>query len=132
MGGTLFYKTFIKKISTEGRIAPLDIKLLGWRPGGATSCPRSSGCAGAGGPRGAIPHSRLGGAAVRRYPSSKVRSSGCTLLESREEMPHVQGNRNPSKMVGVARGHQRADTLKPYSQKLVNLIILGPQPCLTQ
>ena len=23
----------------------------------------------------------------------------------------------PSKMVGVARGHQRADTLKPYSQK---------------
>ena len=27
------------------------------------------------------------------------------------------GKRNPSKMVGVARGHQRADTLKPYSQK---------------
>ena len=26
---------------------------------------------------------------------------------------HVQGERNPSKMVGVARGHQRADTLKP-------------------
>ena len=25
----------------------------------------------------------------------------------------VQGKRNPSKMVGVARGHQRADTLKP-------------------
>ena len=34
-----------------------------------------------------------------------------------EEMPHVQGKRNPSKMVGVAGGHQRADTLKPYSQK---------------
>ena len=31
--------------------------------------------------------------------------------------PHVQGKRNPSKMVGVAREHQRADTLKPYSQK---------------
>ena len=31
--------------------------------------------------------------------------------------PHAQGKRNPSKMVGVARGHQRADTLKPYSQK---------------
>ena len=30
---------------------------------------------------------------------------------------HTQGKRNPSKMVGVARGHQRADTLKPYSQK---------------
>ena len=47
---------------------------------------------------------------MRRYPSSKVRSS-C------EEIPHAQGKRNPRKMVGVARGHQRADTLKPYSQK---------------
>ena len=36
---------------------------------------------------------------------------------SREEIPHAQGKRNPSKMVGVARGHQRADALKPYSQK---------------
>ena len=36
---------------------------------------------------------------------------------SREEIPHVQGKRNPSKMVGVANGYQRADTLKPYSQK---------------
>ena len=36
---------------------------------------------------------------------------------SREEKPHAQGKRNPSKVVGVARGHQRADTLKPYSQK---------------
>ena len=36
---------------------------------------------------------------------------------SREEIPHTQGKRNPSKMVGVARGHQRADSLKPYSQK---------------
>ena len=36
---------------------------------------------------------------------------------SREEIPHAQGNRNPSKMVGVSRGHPRADTLKPYSQK---------------
>ena len=36
---------------------------------------------------------------------------------SHDEIPHAQGKRNPSKMVGVARGHQRADTLKPYSQK---------------
>ena len=36
---------------------------------------------------------------------------------SREEISHAQGKKNPSKMVGVARGHQRADTLKPYSQK---------------
>ena len=34
-----------------------------------------------------------------------------------EEIPHAQGKRNPSKTVGVARGHQRANTLKPYSQK---------------
>ena len=32
---------------------------------------------------------------------------------SREEIPHVQGKRNPSKTVGVARGRQRAGTLKP-------------------
>ena len=36
---------------------------------------------------------------------------------SREEIPRAQRKRNPSKMIGVARGHQRADTLKPYSQK---------------
>ena len=35
----------------------------------------------------------------------------------RQEIPNAEGKRNPSKMVGVARGHQRADTLKPYSQK---------------
>ena len=34
-----------------------------------------------------------------------------------EEIPNAQGKRNPSKTVGVARGHQRANTLKPYSQK---------------
>ena len=34
-----------------------------------------------------------------------------------EEIPHAQGKRNPSKMVGFARRHQRANTLKPYSQK---------------
>ena len=35
---------------------------------------------------------------------------------SHEEIPHAQSKRNPSKMVDVARGHQRADTPKPYSQ----------------
>ena len=29
-----------------------------------------------------------------------------------EEIPLDQGKRNPSKMVDVARGHQRTDTLK--------------------
>ena len=37
----------------------------------------------------------------------RLRSAGAA------EIPHVQGKRNPSKTVGVARGHQRADTLKP-------------------
>ena len=36
---------------------------------------------------------------------------------SHEEIPQAKGKRNPSKMVDVPRGHQRADTLKPYSQK---------------
>ena len=45
--------------------------------------------------------------AERSYSTSKVRRG------SHEEISHVQGKRNPSKMVGVARGHQRADTLKP-------------------
>ena len=41
----------------------------------------------------------------------------------KEELPrsvgaqYTPGKRNPSKMIGVARGYQRADTLKPYSQK---------------
>ena len=60
------------------------------------------------------------------------RAAAVLCWSSCEEVPYAQGKRNPSKMVGVARGHHRADTLKPYSQKLVNLITLGPQPCLTQ
>ena len=43
----------------------------------------------------------------RSYSTFKVRRGGS------EEIPLVQGKRNPSKMVGVARGYQRADTLKP-------------------
>ena len=77
----------------------------GRHPRGATPPPRSGGREGTGGSRGATPCSRSGGAAVRRYPSSKVRSSGCACWSSREEIPHAQGKRNPSKMVGIARGH---------------------------
>ena len=45
----------------------------------------------------------------------------CSLIQGkeqqlREEIPHVQGKRNPSKMVGAERGHQRADRLKAQSQ----------------
>ena len=46
---------------------------------------------------------------------------------SREEIPDVQIKRNSSKMVGVARGHQKADTLNHTHRNLVNLITLGPQ-----
>ena len=45
--------------------------------------------------------------ARRSYSTFKVRRGSC------EEIPLIQGKRNPSKMVGVVRGHQRADTLKP-------------------
>ena len=47
------------------------------------------------------------------YNSKNVFSAGAAI----EEIPHVQGRRKPSKTVGVSRGHQRADTLKPYSQE---------------
>ena len=45
--------------------------------------------------------------AERSYYMFKVRRSSC------EEIPLIQGKRNPSETVGVARGHQRTDTLKP-------------------
>ena len=48
---------------------------------GATPHPRSCGCLGPGGHRGAIQCRRSGRASVRRYPSSKVRNSSCALLE---------------------------------------------------
>ena len=44
--------------------------------------------------------------AERSYSTFKVRRGGP------KEIPLVQDKRNSSKMVGVARGHQRADTLK--------------------
>ena len=61
----------------------------GWRPRGVTPHPRSGGCVGAEGLRGATPSSRLGGVAVqgkeqwlhfagvavKRYPTSKVRET---------------------------------------------------------
>ena len=44
--------------------------------------------------------------AERSYSTFKVRRGG------REEILLIQGERNPSKTAGVARGHQRAGTLK--------------------
>ena len=80
----------------------------GQRLKGAAPHPRSGSCAGAGGLRGATPHSRSG-----VMTSSKVRNSGVLCWSSHGEIPHIQGKRNPRKMVGIARGHQKADTLKP-------------------
>ena len=66
--------------------------------------------------------------AERSYSTSKVRRGGCEeipLIQGKEQWLHFageavkrypkvrEGKRNTSKTVGVARGHQRADTLKP-------------------
>ena len=37
--------------------------------------------------------------------------------EDIQEIPHVQGKRNPTKTVGTEKADQRADRLKPQSQK---------------
>ena len=64
--------------------------------------------------------------AERSYSMFKVRRGGCEEIplvqskgavvvlcwSSREEIPHVQGKRNPSKTVAVARGI-RGQTHKP-------------------
>ena len=65
--------------------------------------------------------------AERSYPMLKVRT-GCgeelPLVQGKEQWLHFagadvkryptpQGKRNPSKTIGIARGHQRADTVKP-------------------
>ena len=49
------------------------------------------------------------------HPRSGTTAALC--WSSPEEIPHAQGKSNPSKRGGVARGHQRANTRKPYSQK---------------
>ena len=74
---------------------------------------KSRGCAGAGGPKGPTPRPKLEGGAMRRYPYPRKRAAAGLCWSSREEISHIQGKRNPSKMVGAARGHQKADTLKP-------------------
>ena len=51
---------------------------------------------------------------------------------SREEIPQAQGKRNPSKTVGVATGIRGQSHRNHIHRKLVNLLTLGPQPCLTQ
>ena len=94
------FKLFtFKVIIDKYDIVIIDKYGQGWRPGGATPHPRSEVAAG------------------RSYPTSKVRSSSCALLEqNHEEIPHIQGKRKPSKMVDTEIRHQREDRLKPQSQ----------------
>ena len=55
---------------------------------------------------------------MRTYPLSEVKSSWLRIAGTTvKRYPHIQDKRNPSKMVGVAREHQREETLKPFSQK---------------
>ena len=54
---------------------------------------------------------------LQKKKKAFVGAAAVLCWSSREGIPQAQGKRNPSKMVDVARGHQRADTLKSYSQK---------------
>ena len=79
-------------------------------------------------PRGATPHPRSGAVAGRSYPTPEVRGGSqeeqphvqgavaALCWRSCEEIPGVQGKRNPGKMVGTERGDQGADRLKLQSQ----------------
>ena len=49
-------------------------------------------------------------------PPPRQGAAAALCWSSLKEISHVQGKRNPRKTVGVARGHQREDTLKPYSE----------------
>ena len=104
------------------------------QPRGATPRPRSGAAAERSNPTSKQRWLRGCRRAKRSYSTFKVRRGSCEetplvqgkeqwlrfagavaalCWSSHEEIPHVQGKRNPSKTVGVAREHQRADTLKP-------------------
>ena len=104
----------------------------GRRPGGDTQRPRRGGCRDAGGSRGAIPCSRSGGAAVRRYPSFKVRSSVCALLEQPWKDTSRPRRETQVRWWVLQEGIRGQTHWNHTHRKPVNLITLGPQPCLTQ
>ena len=74
---------------------------------GATTCPRSEVMAKRSYP---MPEVRVGGQEEQPHVQG---AAAARAQEGREELLHVQGKRNPSKTVGVVRGHQREDTLRP-------------------
>ena len=45
-----------------------------------------------------------------------MQGAAAAVCWSSQAIPHVQGKRNLSKMVGTERAHQRADRLKQQSQ----------------
>ena len=50
-------------------------------------------------------------------PRPSQEAAAVLYWSSREEIPHVQCKRNPTKTVSTERGHQRAYRLKSQSQK---------------
>ena len=72
--------------------------------------PRSGSCLDVGGLRGATPSSR---SELEEIPIIQGKKQWLCFARAAMKKYHVQGKRNPSKMVGVARGHQMAGTLKP-------------------
>jgi hypothetical protein len=51
-----------------------------------------------------------------KFKSLTLKIKKTTFCLKGEEIPHIQGKRNPSRMVGTERGHPRAERLKPQSQ----------------
>ena len=47
---------------------------------------------------------------------NEIQYTAVLCWSSHEDILHVQGKRNPSKMAGAERGHQRTDRMKPQSQ----------------
>ena len=93
-----------QRIGVSASTSVLPMNTQDWSPLGWTGVRRKSGgCVAQEWRKGATQHPRSGAA-------SKVRG------DCPEEIPHVQGKRNPSRTVGAERGHQRADRLKPQSQ----------------
>ena len=52
----------------------------------------------------------------RATPRPRSRAMAALCWRGQEEIADIQGKKNPSKMVGTERGHQRADRLKPQAQ----------------
>ena len=66
--------------------------------------------------QGELPHARGWGGSLGELPcfqskEQRLHFAGAAVKRD----PHVQGKRNPSKMVGTERGDQRADRLKLQS-----------------